>query len=98
MTDPDTGRLIESLVKRGRQRGFLTTAEVQQELEVAKASGESFDMVIVALRKRNIEINEESEDLEEDLIGVEEVGVSDPVRMYLNEIGRVRLLTTQQEV
>ncbi|MPZ53206.1 MAG: sigma-70 family RNA polymerase sigma factor [Acidimicrobiia bacterium] len=98
MTDQITEALINTLVKRGKQRGFLTTAEVQQELEDAEAPGEAFDEVIIALHRASIDINEESQDLEDDLIADEEVGVSDPVRMYLNEIGRVRLLSTQQEV
>ncbi|MCP3976696.1 MAG: RNA polymerase sigma factor RpoD [bacterium] len=74
--------------------------EVQQELEDAEAPAESFDDVFVALRERNITIREDSEDaLAATALSSDElVHVSDPVRMYLQEIGRYPLLTPQQEV
>ncbi|HZT97165.1 MAG TPA: RNA polymerase sigma factor RpoD [Chloroflexota bacterium] len=39
-----------------------------------------------------------SEEALEDILNAEGPGVADPVRMYLREIGRVRLLSAQQEV
>ena len=90
--------VIAILMKRGRQRGFLTMAEVQQELEDAEASGESFESVLETLRSRGIKLTEEGPEVEVNLDEVTEIAVSDPVRMYLNEIGRYRLLTAQQEV
>lgn len=87
-----------ALTKRGRQRGFLTMAEVQQELEDAKAPGEAFESVLETLRAKGIKLTEEGPEVEINLGEASEVAVSDPVRMYLNEIGRYRLLTAQQEV
>jgi len=89
---------ISSLTKRGRQRGFLTMAEVQQELEDAEAPEESFESVLDTLRGQGIKLTEEGPEVEVDLSEVSETAVSDPVRMYLNEIGRYKLLTAQQEV
>jgi len=93
-------KVLEDLHQRGRQRGFLVMTEVQQELEDAKAPPESFDNVFVALRERKITIREDSEDaLAATALSSDElVHVSDPVRMYLQEIGRYPLLTPQQEV
>ena len=91
-------QVISSLTKRGRQRGFLTMAEVQQELEDAEAPAESFESVLDTLRGQGIKLTEEGPEVEVDLSEVSEAAVSDPVRMYLNEIGRYKLLTTQQEV
>ena len=93
-------RVLEDLYQRGRQRGFLVMTEVHQELEDAKAPPESFDNVFVALRERKITIREDSEDaLAATALSSDElVHVSDPVRMYLQEIGRYPLLTPQQEV
>jgi len=94
----DLKQVIESLTKRGRQRGFLTMAEVQQELEDAEASGEAFEAAAVALRKANVKLTEEGPGVVEEFVEVGSIPVSDPVRLYLNEIGRYPLLTAQQEV
>ena len=92
--------VFEELVQRGKQRGFLVMTEVQQELEDVEAPPESFDDVFVALRDRGITIREDSHDaLAATALSSDElVHVSDPVRMYLQEIGRYPLLTPQQEV
>jgi RNA polymerase primary sigma factor len=92
--------VLEELVLRGKQRGFLVMSEIQQELEDAEAHPESFDEVFVVLRERRVVIREDSDDLlaATALSGDELVHVSDPVRMYLQEIGRYPLLTPQQEV
>lgn len=92
-------KVIEDLSTRGKQRGFLTMAEVQQELEDAEAPAQSFDVVFDALTKDGVKIREDGPDLIPEAVVAEElVSVSDPVRMYLQEIGRVPLLTAQQEV
>ena len=92
--------VLEMLTVRGRQRGFLMVGEVQQELEEARAPAESFDSVFVALKEEDIDIREGSEDALFDtaMSSDELVHVSDPVRMYLQEIGRFPLLDAQQEV
>ncbi|CAN5160910.1 RNA polymerase sigma factor RpoD [soil metagenome] len=91
-------RLVEQLARRGQQRGFLTVSEVQQELEEAEAPPEAFEGAVDLLRTRGIELSEDENEAEQALDVGEEVWVSDPVRMYLNEIGRYRLLTAQDEV
>ena len=93
-------RVLDELTQRGRQRGFLIMTEVQQELEDAAAPEEAFDDVLVALRDCGIVIREDSNDAlaATALSNDELVHVSDPVRMYLQEIGRYPLLTPQQEV
>jgi len=91
--------VIELLLHRGAQRGFLTMGEVQQELEDAKAPADSFERVLDALKAKEIRIEEDGPEAWDDLQGGDDsIMVSDPVRMYLQEIGRVPLLTPQQEV
>jgi RNA polymerase primary sigma factor len=90
--------VIADLIKRGRQRGFLTMAEVQQELEDAEASGEDFEKTAEALREARVRLTEEGPGVVEEFAEVGSISVSDPVRLYLNEIGRYPLLTAQQEV
>jgi RNA polymerase primary sigma factor len=94
----DIERLIEQLLKRGRQRGFLTVSEVQQELEEAEAGPDAFERAVDLLRTRGIELTEDESEHDHGLSESDEVWDSDPVRMYLNEIGRYRLLTAQEEV
>jgi RNA polymerase primary sigma factor len=92
-------RVLRDLKKRAEQRGFLMMAEVQQELEEAEAPSTAFDEVVDRLRAAEIEVREDSPEAVYGIIGgSEEIEVSDPVRMYLQEIGRVPLLDTQQEV
>jgi RNA polymerase primary sigma factor len=92
--------VFDDLSARGRQRGFLLMSEVQQELEEVGAPDESFDEVFLALREDRIPIREDATDTlaATNLSNEELVHVSDPVRMYLQEIGRFPLLTPQQEV
>ncbi len=92
--------VFNDLLARGRQRGFLLMSEVQQELEEVGAPDESFDDAILALRENRIPIREDATDTlaATNLSNEELVQVSDPVRMYLQEIGRFPLLTPQQEV
>lgn len=97
MTEDIEG-LVDQLSRRGQQRGFLTVSEVQQELEDAEAAPDAFERAVDLLRTRGIELSEDDPDPDHGLDVVEDVWVSDPVRMYLNEIGRYRLLTAQEEV
>jgi RNA polymerase primary sigma factor len=92
--------VVELLTLRGRQRGFLMVGEIQQELEDVGAHATAFDETYLTLQKRRIDIREQSVDALSDtaMSGDELVHVSDPVRMYLQEIGRYPLLDAQQEV
>ena len=87
-------RVLDELTQRGRQRGFLVMTEIQQELEDAEAPPESFDEVFLELRTVGIAVREDSNDAlaATALSNDELVHVSDPVRMYLQEIGRYPLL------
>ncbi|HUO45960.1 MAG TPA: RNA polymerase sigma factor RpoD [Acidimicrobiia bacterium] len=94
----DIERLVDTLLRRGRQRGFLTMGEVQQELEEAEAPPDAFERAVDMLRSKGMELTEDEPEHEHGIDAVEDVWVSDPVRMYLNDIGRYRLLTAQDEV
>ena len=95
-----TDGVIEELSGRGGQRGFLMAGEIHQELEEIDAPPEAFEIAFAELKKRGIDIREDSMTAlaDTEISGDELVHVSDPVRMYLQEIGRYPLLTTQQEV
>ncbi len=92
--------VLDLLTKRGQQRGFLVVTEILQELEDVEAPPEAFDEVVEALQVNKVNVREDSQNaLEATALSSDElVHVSDPVRMYLQEIGRYPLLTPQQEV
>jgi RNA polymerase primary sigma factor len=96
----ETPTSVDVLIARGRQRGFLLVGEIQQELEDVGAPADSFEAVFTVLLDAGIDVREESDDIyaDSDISGDELVHVSDPVRMYLQEIGRYPLLDAQQEV
>lgn len=94
----ELSRVTSELIKRGNHRGFLTMAEVQQELEDIEAPGEAFEKVADELRMKGIKLMEEGPAAHDQEVSVGQISVSDPVRLYLNEIARYPLLTAQQEV
>jgi RNA polymerase primary sigma factor len=98
MNESAVASVTASLLKRGNHRGFLTMAEVQQELEDVEAPGEAFERVADELRIKGIKLQEEGPAVVEENIEVSQISVSDPVRLYLNDLGRYPLLTAQQEV
>ncbi|UCG41592.1 MAG: RNA polymerase sigma factor [Acidimicrobiia bacterium] len=91
---------MTALVKRGKQRGFLTAGEIQQELEDAEAISIAFEELVERLTEAKVKIVEDEIDEQFPPLTFDEdsLPLSDPVKMYLQEIGRVPLLTAQQEV
>ncbi|MCE2529082.1 MAG: sigma-70 family RNA polymerase sigma factor [Acidimicrobiia bacterium] len=94
-----TQAAIKELLKRGRRRGFVTSAEIQLELELAGAPGSALDLAFEAVRQSEIEVVDDDPDpFWDDPEQANTEFLSDPVNQYLSEIGRVPLLTARQEV
>ena len=95
----DRQAAIEELLKRGRRRGFVTSAEIQLELDVAGAPGSALDLAFEAVRQNGIEVVGDGPDrFWDDPEPGDNEFLADPVNQYLSEIGRVPLLTARQEV
>lgn len=107
ITRPITKEEIEALVKRSRQKGFVTDSEILHFLPQIERDIEGLEKLYKALDGANIKIVESSQFIERPAIPEEELKKSltagldettlDSVQMYLREIGKVPLLNSKDQ-
>ncbi|MBR2918916.1 MAG: RNA polymerase sigma factor RpoD [Clostridia bacterium] len=87
---------IDKLISMGKANGSVTEEEIIAKLEKISVTPEEMEVVFKALAEAQITIKENVPDAELDKII--EGSVDDSVKMYLKDIGKVALLTAEDEV
>jgi len=112
---------LKNLIIQGKERGFLTYAEINDHLPDDMQDAEQIEGIIAMINDMGITVHDEAPDAEamllsetpaaginEDVVEEAEAALStvdsefgrttDPVRMYMREMGSVELLTREGEI
>jgi RNA polymerase primary sigma factor len=99
---------LRTLVEQGRERGYVTYDEIEEAVPEVESNLDDYDRIYGMLVDLDIKVvddpkeaekrSDDEEEPEAMLEPLEGVSIDDPVRMYLNEIGKVPLLNSAEEI
>ncbi|MBO5884810.1 MAG: RNA polymerase sigma factor RpoD, partial [Clostridia bacterium] len=92
---------LKKIIEIGTKKGSVNEEDIMFRLLKHEASAEEIEQVMESVENSNIRIiKAENPDIEKEDFNelVAQVSVDDPVKMYLKDIGKVPLLTCDEEV
>ncbi|MBO6264369.1 MAG: RNA polymerase sigma factor RpoD [Clostridia bacterium] len=99
ITEEQLKETIDSIVDEYKSKGAIGADALYDKLDKIEADADQVNEIYKALEENNIEIVNDyakDKDLYEQLL--KEISMDDPVKMYLKDIGKVPLLTGDDEI
>lgn len=98
LSKPIIVEAIKKIKDIAKVKGFVTEEDVLLKLVTADVTAKQAELILSDLRKE-IKVNETAKDINDDIEHfLNQSNVDDPVKMYLKDIGKVPLLSKEEEV